>query len=120
MKKIIFIIFLSIGVGNIVQAQLLKNIKTKAKTAVNNSVDRSTDKVIDKTINNPADNATDTVLDKTKKKINSLFKRKKKGDPEQNKVSGSDSTTVRPADADSSAIVVSVSENTAIKPKNQN
>ena len=120
MKKIVFIIFLSIVAGNIVQAQLLKNIKAKAKTAMDNSVDRSIDKVIDKTINNPVDNATDTVLDKTGKKIDSLFKNKKKGNLEQNKVSGSESAAIKPADADSSAIVVPASDSTAIKPKNQN
>ena len=120
MKKIVFILFLNICVGNIVQAQFLKNMKAKAKAAVDNSVDRSTNKVIDKAINSPVDNTTDTVLDKTSKKVNSLFKKKKTRNSEQNKISVSDSTAIKTAGADSALSVVPAMDSTAIRPKNQN
>ncbi len=100
MKKIIFILLISIGVGNMAQAQVLKILKTKAKTAVDNSVDRSTSKVVDKTINSPADNVTDTVLNKAGKKLQSLFKKKdkknKNNGPEQPTVPVSDSAAIKP------------------------
>ncbi|GAB2808769.1 hypothetical protein GCM10027043_04930 [Ferruginibacter profundus] len=83
------------------QAQLLKVLKTKAKTAVDNSVDRSTNKVVDKTINSPADNVTDTVLNKAGKKIQSLFKKKDKknrvtSDTAQSKVPLTDTVAIKP------------------------
>ncbi len=105
MKRIIFILLFSIGVGSMAQAQvqLLKNLKTKAKAAVDNSVDRTTNKVVDKTINNPADNVTDTVLDKTGKKLKSLFKKKDNknkitSDSTQAKVPQTDTTAIKPPD----------------------
>jgi hypothetical protein len=101
MKTIIFNLFFLIGLGNMAQAQLLKNLKAKAKTAVDNSVERSSNKVVDKTINNPADNVTDTVLNKTEKKVQSIFKKKDKknkatGDTEQHPVIRTDSTAIKP------------------------
>lgn len=85
MKKIILIIFLAVGIGSITQAQFLKDLKTKAKTAVDNSVDRSSDKVVDKAINVPADNITDTTLDKAGRKLKALFKKKNKKNKEVDK-----------------------------------
>jgi hypothetical protein len=104
MKKIIFILFLTVGAGCMVQAQLLKSLKDKAKTAVDNSVDRSTTKVVDKVINNPADKATDTTLDRAGKKVHSIFKRKNKkdknaGDPEQPVAMPRDSIVALPSDS---------------------
>jgi hypothetical protein len=106
MKKIIFILFLSIGAGSIAQAQLLKNLKTKAKDAVDYSVDRSTNKVVDKTINNPADNITDTALDRAGKKMRSIFKKKNK---KEKVTTGTEQ-----------AVVVPVTDTVAIKPPDQN
>jgi hypothetical protein len=105
MKKIIFILLLSIGAGNIAQAQLLKDLKTKAKAAVDYSVDRSTNKVVDKTINNPADNVTDTALDRAGKTWHSIFKKKKK----KNKVTDGTQQPITPQ-----------TDTLAIKPQEQN
>ncbi|MEP6674421.1 MAG: hypothetical protein ABJA78_04675 [Ferruginibacter sp.] len=99
MKRIIFILLLSIGVGSMAHAQLFKVLKTKAKTAVDNSVDRSTSKVVDKTINNPADNITDTVLTKAGKKLQSIFKKK----DTKNKITD-DTLQIRVPQTDSIAI----------------
>jgi hypothetical protein len=123
MKKITLILFLAIGVSSIAQAQILKSLKTKAKSAADNSVDRSSDKVVDKAISKPADNITDTALDKVGKKINGLFKKKNRknkttDDAEQTTVSDSDSTAIKPVTTDSSAIAP-VPDSTAIKPKKQ-
>lgn len=102
MKKVIFIVFLTIGVGGIAQAQFLNKLKEKAKIATGNSVDRSTDKVVDKAVNKTADNATDKALNKAGEKLNSLFKKKNK------------------KRADSIPPVVPDSNKTAIKPENKN
>lgn len=104
MKKIILILLLTIGTGCMVQAQLLKGLKDKAKSAVDNSVDRSTTKVVDKVINNPADKATDTALDKAGRKVHSIFKKKNKkgqkaGDPEQPVTPVTDSVGTLPPDS---------------------
>ena len=101
MKRLIFILLFFIGVGSMAQGQLLKNLKAKAKTAVDNSVERSSNKVVDKTINNPADNVTDTVLDKTGKKLQSLFKKKDRknkaiSDTAQSKVPQTDTVVIKP------------------------
>ncbi|MBS1496858.1 MAG: hypothetical protein JSU03_08245 [Bacteroidetes bacterium] len=105
MKQIIFILFLIMGISSFTQGQFLKDLKTKAKTAIDNSVDRSTNKAVDKTINNPADNITDSVLNKTGRKLHSLFKKKNKKN-----IIADDSVQVVPPQIDSSAI----------KPENQN
>lgn len=101
MKKVIFIFFLTLGIGGIAQAQVLGKLKEKTKTAVGNSVDRSTDKVVDKTINKTADNVTDKVLNKAGEKLNNLFKKKNK------------------KRADTIPTVIDTNK-TAIKPKNKN
>lgn len=106
MKRIILILLFGISMGNIVQAQFLKNIKAKAKAAIDNSVDRSTNKVIDKAINNPMDNATDTVLAKSGRKVSGLFKKKK------------DKNDAEPVD--SAVTVVPVADTVATRPRNQN
>lgn len=100
MKKIIFIFFLSLGIGGITQAQVLSKLKEKTKTAVDNSVDRSTDKVVDKAVNKTADNVTDKAINKVGEKLNNLFKKKNKKSKD----------TVPPAISDTSKV--------AIKPKN--
>ena len=105
MKRIIFILLLSFGLGSIAKAQLFNILKIKAKTAVDNSVDRSTNKVVDKTINNPADNVTDTVLNKAGKKLQSVFKKKNK----KNKVIENTEPVTSPQ-----------VDSVAIKPPNQN
>lgn len=102
MKKVIFIFFLTIGMGGIAQAQVLSKIKEKAKTAVGNSVDRSTDKIVDKAVNKTVDNSTDKALNKVGEKLNSLFKRKNK------------------KKADSIPAIVPDSSKTAINPKDKN
>lgn len=99
MKKIILIIFLAVGIGSITQAQFLKDLKTKAKTAMDNSVDRSSDKVVDKAINVPADNITDTTLDKAGRKLKALFKKKKNKEADntsQEEPLKTDSTETKP------------------------
>ncbi|MGG9964802.1 hypothetical protein [Ferruginibacter sp. SUN106] len=106
MKRIIFILLFSVGAVSMVQAQVLKILKTKAKTAVDNSVDRSTSKVVDKTINSPADNVTDTVLNKAGKKLQSFFKRK---DKKNNAASDTARSKVPP-----------LTDTVAIKPPGQN
>ncbi|MBX2934687.1 MAG: hypothetical protein KF825_10600 [Ferruginibacter sp.] len=78
MKKIIFILILSLGAGSMTQAQILKRLKEKAKEAVKSSTERSEDKVVDKAINAPADNITDSTLDRIGRKVNSIFKKKNK------------------------------------------
>jgi len=78
MKKVIFIVFLILGIGGIAQAQVLSKIKEKTKTAVGNSVDRSTDKVVDKAVNKTTDNVTDKAINKVGEKLNNLFKKKNK------------------------------------------
>ncbi len=102
MKRVIFIFFLTIGIGGIAQAQVLSKLKEKAKTAAANSVDRSTDKVVDKAVNKTADNVTDKVLRKAGEKVNNLFKKKNK------------------KRADTIPAMVADTNKTAIKPKNQN
>ena len=98
MKKIIFILFLMLGTGSLVQAQLLNKLKAKAKAATENSADRSTDKVVDKTVNQPTDKATDKALNKAGEKVNNLFKKKKKKntDDVSAAVPASDSTVTKP------------------------
>ncbi|WP_316831493.1 hypothetical protein [Pedobacter aquatilis] len=78
MKKVLFILFLTIGTAGMTKAQVLSKLNEKAKTALGNSVDRSTDKVVDKTVSKTADNVTDKVLNKAGEKLNNLFKRKNK------------------------------------------
>jgi len=102
MKKVIFIFFLTIGMGGIAQAQVLSKLKEKRKAAVGSSVDRSTDKIVDKAVNKTADNATDKAISKVGEKLTNLFKKK-------NKKRVDTLTTTVP---DSNSI--------AIKPKNQN
>ncbi|MGC4104015.1 hypothetical protein [Ferruginibacter sp.] len=101
MKRMIFILLLlCMGVGSKAQTQFFKNLKTKAKTAVDNSADRSSSKVVDKTINNTADNVTDSALSKAGKKVRSIFKKKDKkngaNDPEQPKAPQLDSVAIKP------------------------
>jgi hypothetical protein len=117
MKKVIFILLLTIGAGYVGHGQLLKILKTKAKAAVDNSVDRSTNKVVDKVINNPADKVTDTVLTKAGNKVDTLIKKiapknKKPGDPEQPVPPLPDSTVTQP--------VAPLPDTTVAKPQNQN
>jgi glutamyl-tRNA reductase len=102
MKKVIFIFFLTLGIGGIAQAQVLRKLKEKAKTATASSVDRSTDKVVDKAVNKTADNVTDKAINKVSEQLNSLFKKKNK----------------KRTDSVPSAVVDS--NKTAIKPKNEN
>lgn len=78
MKSVIFIFFLSLGIGGIAQAQVLSKLKEKTKTAVGTSVDRSTDKVVDQAVNKTADNVTDKAINKVGEKLNNLFKKKNK------------------------------------------
>ena len=99
-KKVIFIFFLTIGIGGIAQAQVLGKLKEKTKAAVGSSVDRSTDKVVDKAVNKTVDNATDKAINKVGEKLNNLFKKKNKKSKD----------TVPPAVLDTSKV--------AIKPKN--
>jgi len=101
MKKVIFIFFLTLGIGGIAQAQVLSKLKEKAKTAATNSVDRSTDKVVDQAVNKTADNVTDKAINKVGEKLNNLFKKKNK------------------KRIDTITAVVPDSNKTAIKPKNQ-
>ncbi|HTM97121.1 MAG TPA: hypothetical protein VL088_00185 [Pedobacter sp.] len=82
MKKVIFILFFTFGIGGIAQAQVLNKLKQKTKTAVGNSVDRSTDKVVDKAVNKTVDNVTDKALNKVGDKLNGLFKKKNKKRPD--------------------------------------
>lgn len=102
MKKVIFIFFLTLGIGGIAQAQVLSKLKEKAKTATTNSVDRSTDKVVDQAVNKTADNVTDKAINKVGEKLNNLFKKKNK------------------KRTDSVPSVVVDSSKIAIKPKNEN
>lgn len=102
MKKVIFILFLTIGVGGIAQAQVLSKLKEKTKIAAGNSVDRSTDKVVDKAVNKTADNVTDKAINKVGEKLNNLFKKKNK------------------KRADTIPVTVPDSSKTAIKSENQN
>ena len=102
MKKVIFIFFLTLGVGGMAQAQVLRKLKEKAKTATTNSVDRSTDKVVDQAVNKTADNVTDKTISKVGEKLNNLFKKKNK----------------KSLDTVPSAVVDS--NKTAIKPKKEN
>ncbi len=83
MKKVIFILFVSLCGGSMAQAQVLDKLKAKTKTAAESSVDRSADKVVDKAVNKTSDNATDKIIGKAGEKLNSLFKRKKKKKAEQ-------------------------------------
>lgn len=107
MKKIIILLFLAFGIGTTSNAQFLKNLKTKAKTAMDNSINRSTDKVIDKTINNPADNITDSTLDISVRKLKSIFKKKKKN-KQNNKPD------------ESEQIIIPKTDSAATKPVEQN
>lgn len=78
MKKIIFLLLLTLSAATVTHAQFLDKLKTKTKIAANNSVDRSSDKAVDRAVNQPADKATDKILNKTGEKLNNLFKKKKK------------------------------------------
>jgi|GEM_PF-1967855 len=100
MKTIIFILFLTTGAANMIQAQFLKDLGTKAKEALDNSIDQTSDKIVDRGVNKPIDNATDAVLDSASEKLNSLFKKKNKknkknDDEEQAVASKTDSTAIR-------------------------
>jgi hypothetical protein len=98
MKKVIFIFFLTLGIGGIAQAQVLSKLKEKAKTAAGNSVDRSTDKVVDQAVNKTADNITDKAINKVGEKLNGLFKKKnkKRTDSVQPTVPDSNQTATKP------------------------
>jgi hypothetical protein len=98
MKKLIFIFFLTLGIGGIAQAQVLSKLKEKAKTAAGNSVDRSTDKVVDRAVNKTADNVTDKAINKVGEKLKGLFKKKnkKRADTLLPTVPDSNKTAIKP------------------------
>ncbi|MGB6092471.1 MAG: hypothetical protein WBF83_01780 [Moheibacter sp.] len=88
MKTIIFAALFAICAGSTAQAQFLKNLTEKAKTALDEATNRTQDKIVDRAVNNPIDNTVDNTLDKAEKKVNSVFRKKNKKndeseDPEQ-------------------------------------